>query len=75
LRGIGFDWGRKDANPAHVYGARKFVVVLEDYGIAVEAVEHGGDGWDYDFRPGGRIARYLLPFFARHLSGSISRTD
>ena len=67
LRAIGFDWGRNDYNQAHVYGARKYVVALEDYGLRPEAVEHSGDGWDYDFSDYGHINMRMLPFFARYL--------
>lgn len=67
LRGIKFDWGRKDVNQAHVYGARKLTVLLDDFGISHEAEEHGGNGWDYPFTRDGRFYQDLLPFFARHL--------
>lgn len=68
LRGIGFDWGRNDPNQAHVYGMRKFVVNLEDFGLKPEAVEHSGNSWDYGFEEHGHFSTRLLPFFARHLS-------
>lgn len=68
LRGIKFDWGRNDATPAHVYGARKLSLLLEDYGITHEAEEHGGNGWNYDFSKEGHFYWRLLPFFNRHLA-------
>lgn len=68
LRGIKFDWGRNDATQAHVYGARKLSLLLEDYAIPHEAEEHGGNGWDYDFSREGHFYWRLLPFFNRHLA-------
>lgn len=67
LSGIKFDWGRDDVNQAHVYGARKFSLLLKDYGIPHEAEEYNGDGWSYEFDKEGRIYEDLLPFFNRHV--------
>lgn len=67
LRGIKFNWGRNDANQAHVYGARKLTVLMEDFAISHEAEEHGGNGWEDEFTREGRVYRDLLPFFNRHL--------
>lgn len=67
IKAIGFDWGRNDANQAHVYANRKFAVLLEDYGLSPETVEHRGNGWDYDFSIQGHINMRMLPFFARYL--------
>ncbi len=67
LRGIKFDWGRNDGNADHVYGNRKLTVLLADYGVAHEALEHNGNGWDYGFDKQGRIYNDLLPFFNQHL--------
>lgn len=67
LRGIKFDWGRDDANQGHVYGIRRFSLLLKDYGIPHEAEEYNGDGWGYDFSKDGRIYWNLLPFFNHHL--------
>lgn len=68
IKAIGFDWGRNDANQAHVYANRKFTLLLENYGLTPEAVEHGGNGWDYDFSRYGHINMRMLPFFSRHLN-------
>lgn len=67
LRGIKFNWGRNDANQAHVYGARKLTVLMQDFAISHEAEEHGGNGWEDEFTREGRVYRDLLPFFNRHL--------
>jgi Tfp pilus assembly protein PilP len=67
LRGIKFDWGRDDMNQSHVYGARKFSLLLKDYGISHEAEEYNGDGWNYEFDKEGRIYQDLLTFFNRHI--------
>lgn len=67
LRGIKFDWGRNDITQAHVYGARKLTVLLDDFGIPHEAEEHGGNGWDYAFTREGRFYQDFLPFFGRYL--------
>lgn len=67
LRGIGYDWGRNDANQAHVYGARKLTTLMQNYGLEPIAVEHGGHGWDYGFEAAGHINRRMLPFFAQHM--------
>lgn len=70
LRGIKFNWGRNDANQSHVYGARKLTVLMQDFAIAHEAEEHGGNGWEDEFTREGRVYRDLLPFFNRHLEFS-----
>jgi hypothetical protein len=67
LRGIGMDWGRKDAILDHVIGARRYSVLLENFGIQHEAEEHQGNGWDYDFSPQGKISTRMLPFLGKHL--------
>jgi hypothetical protein len=63
----GMDWGRKDANLDHVIGARRYSVLLENFGIRHEAEEHQGNGWDYDFSPQGKISTRMLPFIGKHL--------
>lgn len=68
LRGIKFVWGRNDANQAHVYGARKFSLLLENFGIEHEADEHRGNGWGYEFTTQGHIYRDMLPFFDTHFA-------
>lgn len=67
LRGFGMDWGRKDANLDHVIGARRYSVLLENFGIQHEAEEHQGNGWDYSFEAGGKIRTRMLPFIGKHL--------
>lgn len=62
------DWGRSDVNWDHVLGARRYCAVLENLGIDHTALEHDGNGWDYDFSPDGKIRRYLLPFLGQHLA-------
>lgn len=70
LSGIKFVWGRNDATQAHVYGARKFSLLLEDFGIEHEADEHRGNGWGYEFTTQGHIYRDMLPFFEEHFVGN-----
>lgn len=67
LRGIGMDWGRNDQNWDHVIGARRYTVLLENFGIQLSAEEHGGNGWDYHFEPKGKIRSRMLPFLGQHL--------
>lgn len=68
LQGIGFDWGRNDQNFGHVIGARRYSVLLENFGIPHQAQEHLGTGWDYSFAEGGRIRTLMLPFIGRYLA-------
>lgn len=67
LKGIGFDWGRNDQNYGHVTGARRYSVLLENFGIAHEAYEHLGNGWDYEFAPGSRVEHLMLRFIGKQL--------
>ena len=67
LRGLKLDWGRYDANPDHVYANQAFTRDLDELGISHEAEEYGGNGWDHNWIPHGRVADDLLPFFARTL--------
>lgn len=68
LKGIGFDWGRNDQTFGHVTGARRYSVLLENFGIEHEAMEHLGNGWDYEFAPGSRVQQWMLPFIGRQLT-------
>lgn len=67
LNGIGFDWGRNDQNFGHVTGARRYSVLLENFGIEHEAIEHLGSGWDYDFAPDGIVEQLMLTFIGKQL--------
>lgn len=67
LRGIGFDWGRNDSNYDHVIGARRYSVLLENFGIEHSTEEHQGNGWDYEFTLDGKIRTRMLPFLGRLL--------
>ncbi|MBU2985397.1 esterase family protein [Saccharophagus degradans] len=67
LRGIGMDWGRNDQNWGHVIGARRYSVLLENFGIPHDAEEHLGNGWDYQFRLNGKVRTRMLPFLGKYL--------
>jgi hypothetical protein len=67
LRGIKFDWGREDVNQAHVYSARRFSLLLRDFGVEHDAEEYNGNGWDENFDKYGRLYQEMLPFFDRYL--------
>lgn len=70
LKGIGFDWGRNDQNFGHVTGARRYSVLLENFGIQHQAIEHRGNGWDYSFTPGSRVEQLMLHFIGKQLDPS-----
>lgn len=67
LKAIRFDWGRDDVNRSHVYGARKFSLRLKDFGIAHQAEEYNGTGWEHALEPGSRFDRVVLPFLIEHM--------
>ena len=68
LKGIKLVWGRWDSNADHVYANRKLVMLLTDYGVDHEAIEHNGNGWDYKMTKKGRFYKDMLPFFEESLS-------
>lgn len=68
LRGIAFDWSRYDPIQDHVYATQAFTRTLESFGIEHEAEEYRGVYWAENWRPNGRFASRVLPFFARHLA-------
>lgn len=67
LCALGFDWGRMDPNPDHVYGNQDFTRLLADYGIEHMAEEHGGGPWDRNWGLQGRMAERALPFLGKCL--------
>lgn len=67
LNGIGIDWGRFDPTYAHVYSNRRFMRLLVELGVEVEAEEYQGGTWEKNWTEHGRVYGDMLPFFARHL--------
>ena len=75
LRGIKFDWGREDVNQAHVYSARRFSLLLRDFGVEHDAEEYNGNGWDENFDKYGRLYQEMLPFFDRYIFNAESHLE
>ncbi len=67
LDGIGFDWGRRDPNTAHIEGNRDLADSLNALGVEHIAEEYNGDQWSEKWVPFGRVENDMLPFFQRHL--------
>lgn len=67
LNGIGLDWGRFDPTYAHVYSNRRFMRLLVELGVEVEAEEYQGGTWEKNWTEYGRVYSDLLPFFERHI--------
>ena len=67
LRGLLFDWVRKDANQYHVYANQALTHKLNEFGIAHEAEEYNGNWGGGNWGGDGRVATEVLPFFARTL--------
>ncbi|GAA6136883.1 alpha/beta hydrolase family protein [Arenicella sp. 4NH20-0111] len=68
LKAIGFDWGRYDANEAHILGCRQLTRQLTSLGIKHIAEEFNGGPWSEKWVPNGRVENDMLPFFQRNLN-------
>ena len=68
LRGLKFDWSRRDGNFDHIFANQAFTRKLNEYGIAHGAEEYNGPFGESDWGAEGRIYTEALPFFATRLT-------
>lgn len=67
LRGLKFDWSRRDGNFDHIFANQSFTRQLNEYGVAHGAEEYNGRFGESDWGTEGRIYTEALPFFATRL--------
>lgn len=67
LKGLKFDWSRKDGNYDHIFANQAFTRKLNEYGIDHGAEEYNGPFGESDWGPEGRIYTEAMPFFAKKL--------
>ncbi|MDO3387186.1 alpha/beta hydrolase-fold protein [Gilvimarinus sp. SDUM040013] len=67
LRGLMFDWGRKDPNFGHVKGNRELTRTLDEYDVPHFSEEYRGSEWSEKWIEHGRVEDRMLPFFKRFL--------